>query len=106
MAAANLQEILEHIGNVDPAQVQGMDAIILFDLSGEEGGTWTVTLADGQVEVEEGETASPTMTLSMDARDFVAMSNGELNAVNAFMQGEIKISGDMALAMQLQSLLT
>ena len=105
MAAANLQEILEHIGNVDPAQVQGMDAVILFDLSGEEGGTWTVTLADGQVEVEEGETASPTMTLSMDARDFVAMSNGELNAVNAFMQGKIKISGDMALAMQLQSLL-
>ena len=106
MAAANLQEILEHIGNVDPAQVQGMDAVILFDLSGEEGGTWTVTLADGQVEVEEGETASPTMTLSMDARDFVAMSNGELNAVNAFMQGRIKVSGDMALAMQLQSLLT
>jgi putative sterol carrier protein len=105
MAAANLREILEHIGNVDPAQVQGMDAVILFDLSGEEGGKWTVTLADGQVDVEEGATASPTMTLSMDARDFVAMSNGELNAINAFMQGKIKISGDMALAMRLQSLL-
>jgi putative sterol carrier protein len=34
------------------------------------------------------------------------MSNGELNAVAAFMQGRIKISGDMSLAMRLQSILT
>ncbi len=105
MATAKLQEILEHMGDVDPAQIQGMDGVILFDLSGEEGGKWTVTLADGQVVLEEGETASPTMTLTMDARDFVALSNGELNAINAFMQGKIKISGDMALAMQLQNIL-
>jgi len=46
------------------------------------------------------------MTLSMAAQDLVALSNGELNAVAAFMQGRIKVSGDMALAMRLQSILT
>ncbi len=46
------------------------------------------------------------MTLSMAAQDLVAISTGQLNAVAAFMQGKIKVSGDMSLAMRLQSILT
>jgi acyl-CoA dehydrogenase len=42
----------------------------------------------------------------MDAQDLVALANGELNAMSAFMQGKIKVSGDMSLAMRLQSILT
>ncbi|MBE9506994.1 MAG: SCP2 sterol-binding domain-containing protein, partial [Chloroflexi bacterium] len=37
--------------------------------------------------------------------DFVAIANGELNPISAFMQGKVKVSGDMALAMRLQSIL-
>jgi putative sterol carrier protein len=106
MAITSVQNVLDNISRVDKTKIAGINAVILFDLSGEEGGKWTATLADGEVKVEEGETASPSMTLSMDAQDLVAMSNGELNAVAAFMQGRIKISGDMSLAMRLQSILT
>ena len=106
MAITSVQNVLDNISRVDKTKIEGINAVILFDLSGEEGGKWTATLADGEVKVEEGETASPSMTLSMDAQDLVAMSNGELNAVAAFMQGRIKVSGDMSLAMRLQSILT
>jgi putative sterol carrier protein len=106
MAATSVQEILENIRNVDPAKIQGVNGIILFDLSGEGGGKWTAALADGELTLEEGETASPNVTLGMDADDFAAMSSGEINPVSAFMQGKIKISGDMSLAMRLQSILT
>jgi putative sterol carrier protein len=106
MAITSVQSVLDNISRVDKTKIEGINAVILFDLSGEEGGKWTATLADGEVKVEEGETASPSMTLSMDAQDLVAMSNGELNAVAAFMQGRIKVSGDMSLAMRLQSILT
>jgi putative sterol carrier protein len=106
MAATNVQELLENVTHVDPAKIQGINGVILFELSGEKGGKWTLTLADGEAKLEEGETASPSVTLSMDAQDLVAMSKGELNAVSAFMQGKIKISGDMSLAMRLQSILT
>ena len=106
MAITSVQDVLDNISRVDKTKIAGINAIVLFDLSGEEGGKWTATLADGEVKVEEGETASPSMTLSMDAQDLVAMSNGELNAVAAFMQGRIKVSGDMSLAMRLQSILT
>lgn len=106
MAVATVQEVFDRMSDLDPSKVQGLDAVIVFDLSGEDGGKWTLTVNDGKVRVEEGAADSPSMTLSMDSQDFVAMSNGELNATSAFMQGKIKISGDMSLAMRLQSILT
>ncbi len=104
--SATIKEIFERIANVDAARIQGINGVILFELSGEGGGKWTLALADGKAKLEEGETASPDVTISMDASDFVAMTSGELNAVSAFMQGKIRISGDMSLAMRLQSILT
>lgn len=106
MAVTTVQEAFESIASADPAKIQGINGVILFDLSGKGGGKWTLTLEDGEAKLEEGETTSPSMTLSMDTQDFVAMSNGELNAMAAFMQGKIKVTGDMSLAMRLQSILT
>jgi len=106
MAATSVQEIMERIANLDPSRAQGINGVALFDLSGEGGGKWTISVSDGEISVEEGETTPPDVTLSMAADDFVAMANGELNPVSAFMQGRIKMSGNTALAMRLQSILT
>lgn len=105
MAVTSVQEVLDRVSGLDPSRLQGFKGVVLFDLSGEGGGKWTLTFADGSVKVEQGEAASPNVTLSMSAPDFVAMANGELNPVSAFMQGKIRVSGDMAMAMRLQSIL-
>ncbi len=106
MAFTNVQDIFENMVKEAPAKVGDLNTVILFDLSGEGGGKWTLKLEGGQASVDEGETDAPAMTLSMGAPDFIAMSNGELNAMNAFMQGKIKIQGDMGLAMKLQTILS
>ncbi len=105
MAITTALEALRGIANVDAAKIQGLNAVILFNLTGEGGGKWTLKFENGQVELSEGETLTPNMTISMSAQDFVAMSNGALNPMAAFMQGKLKISGDMSLAMRLQSIL-
>ena len=105
MAITSVKGVLDQIQHVDPSKIKGLNAVILFDLTGQGGGQWTATLADGTVNVEEGKKGTPNMTLSMAATDFVAMANGELNAMAAFMQGKIRISGDMSLAMRLQNIL-
>ncbi len=106
MAFTTTKEIFENMVNMAPDKIADLNTVILFDLSGEDGGKWTLKLDGGKAAVDEGETVSPAMTLSMSDSDFIAMSNGELNAMNAFMQGKIKIAGDMGLAMKLQTILS
>ncbi|MEM7031597.1 MAG: SCP2 sterol-binding domain-containing protein [Chloroflexota bacterium] len=90
--------------SVDAAAIADMDTTIQFDLSGEGGGTWNVTFADGKVSVNEGGSEDADLKLSMDATDFVDMTQGNLNPMQAFMGGKIKLDGDMGLAMKLQNL--
>lgn len=87
-----------------PEQAGDMNATVQFDLSGEGGGQWTATIANRQLTVAEGTTPHPSMTFSASAADYVAMINGELNPLNAFMQGKINVKGDMALALKMQNL--
>ena len=87
-----------------PENAAGINAVFQFDLSGDDGGQWNVTVANQQVRVAEGTAASPHMTLSLTAADYLAMINGETNPMNLFMQGRIKVVGDMQLALKMQSL--
>ncbi len=90
--------------SADAEKLRGMDATILFDISGKEEEQWTVTINDGQVSVEEGSVGTPTITVEATAEDLKALVKGDLNPMAAFMRGRLKVKGDMSMAMQLQKL--
>ena len=48
--------------------------------------------------------ANCTVDVSLD--DFTAMMKGELNPMNAFMSGKMKVKGDMGVAMKLQTIMS
>lgn len=87
-----------------PDKAQGTSAVIQFSLSGENGGEFWIDIRDGAVSTGEGTHENPNMTLKADADDWVKVSTGEINAMQAFMTGKIKIQGDMSLAMKMQSM--
>ena len=60
------------------------------------------TLEDGKVQVGLGDLTDAEATLTQDYDTAVAITKQELNAQNAFMQGKLKISGNMMKLMQLQ----
>jgi putative sterol carrier protein len=91
-------------GSLDPNVAKGVTATIQFNLEGEDGGQWFVTIKEGGARVTRGVAASANMTMSMTARDYVDMNVGRLNPQLAFMSGKLKLSGDMGLAMKLQTL--
>lgn len=51
------------------------------------------------------EDAEAACTISTTADTFAQLQSGDLNPMAAVMGGKVKISGDMGLAMKLQSLL-
>jgi putative sterol carrier protein len=85
-------------------QAGDMNAVVHFNLSGEDGGQWYVQVADGAVEVHEGAPDDPTASIHMDAQDYVALSRGDLNPMTAFMSGKIRVEGNLAVVMKFQTL--
>jgi putative sterol carrier protein len=88
-------------GRFRPDRAQGVKATIQYDITGEGGGSYHVDIADGRCAVQDGAAASPSLTLTMAAPDWLDMVGGKLNGQMAFMSGKLKIKGDMGLAMKL-----
>jgi len=92
----------------DPAQkakIKGINAVIQVVLTGEDGGEYYMTLADGAFSTAKGKADSPNMTITQAVGDWREINSGRLNPQMAFMSGKIKVSGDMSLAMKLGSIM-
>lgn len=75
-----------------------------FNLSGEGGGAWWVKVDNGTATSGKGEAEHPNVTMSCSADDYRKIAQGKMNPTVAFMQGKLKIQGDMALATKLASM--
>lgn len=84
-----------------PDKAPGLEAVIQFKFTGDEPGDWYAEIKDGKVDVQQGEHESPKMTLTADSSDYVKVFTGELDGMQAFMQGKLKLAGDLNLAMKL-----
>ena len=94
-------------GRLNPEKAKKINSTYQFDIQGEGGGKWFADLtkeAGPWIEQKEAE-AKCTITVPK-AEDWVAIASGKMNPTSAFMQGKIKVKGDMSLAMKLQTLLS
>jgi putative sterol carrier protein len=87
-----------------PEKAVGLDAVIQFKFTGAEAGSWYATIKDGKCTVAQGEAASPKMTLTAESSDYVKIFTGELDGMKAFMEGKLKLAGDLNLAMKLMQM--
>jgi putative sterol carrier protein len=98
-------ELMEKMpGAFIPEKAQGVDAVVQFKFTGDEVSEWNATIKDGKVDVARGEHPSPRMTLTADSSDYIKIFTGELDGMQAFMQGKIKLAGDLNLAMKLMQM--
>ncbi|MDP2339667.1 MAG: SCP2 sterol-binding domain-containing protein [Deltaproteobacteria bacterium] len=93
-------------GRITNEKAKKINSTYLFDIGGDDGGKWFADLtkeAPPYIEKRDGE-AKCTITVPKP-EDWVAIATGKMNPTSAFMQGKIKVKGDMSLAMKLQTLL-
>ncbi|PWJ43932.1 acyl-CoA dehydrogenase family protein [Sediminitomix flava] len=69
---------------------------------GDEGNIYLDGYADNTVSNEDKEA---DCIVNVTREDFDALLSGELNPMNAFMAGKLKISGDMSVAMKLNTIM-
>jgi putative sterol carrier protein len=99
---ASVQEFFEGLpSRVDPERIAGMNNTYLFEIEG--AGSWKVSIADGAVDVSQGE-GDADVTISASEENFQKIVAGEQNPTTAYMTGKLKIKGDMGAAMKLQKL--
>jgi len=102
MSSPQVQEIITQMGTALGAN-SGLGGTLKFDF-GEPGSI----LIDGKsnpntVSDGTGKDADCTITLSLET--FEKMAKGELDGTSAFMQGKLRVAGDMGLAMKLGPIL-
>ena len=93
-----MSDITERLRNALKGQA-GLDKTLKLDLRGEG-----VVFIDGLSVTNQDGPADCTVSVSAD--DLVALSKGELDPMNALMRGRMRVTGDMVVAMKLQSILS
>jgi len=92
----------EMVGSFRPEKADGVDATYQFELSGDNGGKFWVKVSGGEATYGEGEVDANTV-VKASADDFLKIATGNMQPMQAFMMGKIKIS-DMNLGMKLMSM--
>jgi putative sterol carrier protein len=102
MSSPQIDEIVKQMGSAIGAN-SGLGGTLKFDF-GEPGSV----LIDGKStpnSVSDGEGKTADCTISVSLETFEKMVRGELDGTSAFMQGKLRVAGDMGLAMKLGPIL-
>src|SRR2546429_4195983 len=100
-----IAELFEQMPSVfNPAAAAGMNKTFQWNITGDEAGVWAFKILNGQGEVIPGGVEKPDVTFTISDKDWIAITEGKLDGMNAFMTGKLKVAGDMMLAMKLQNL--
>ena len=98
---ADLAQVTEHIRGA-VGDDSGLGKTVKIDL-GDTGKIFIDGASVPNSVTNEDKPADATVTMTWD--DFIALSEGKLDGMMAFMQGKLKIAGDMMIAQKLPALL-
>lgn len=78
--------------------------IEIFQFKITDGTNFYLDINDGTLNIIEGETQSPSVTLIMNTETFSGIMNHEIDGMQAFMSGSLKAEGNIMLATRLSDL--
>lgn len=99
-----LQSLIEEVIPKRAAKVKerlrGLNCTLSIEAPGQDGGTWTLKLADGIVEVKRGKENDVDCAIQGDIETWNSLLSGRLSYIKALLLGKLKIEGDKILALR------
>ncbi len=90
----------------NPKVVKNLNAIIHFDLTGQNGGIWTLDATVVPAAVSAGAVGKPDLTMTVNADDFVKIRQKKANPQLLMLQGKLKMTPlNIGLALKLAQVL-
>ena len=77
-------------------------ATYAFDLTGADGGSWTVRVGDGALAVEDGLATDADVTVSASAEDWISIVEGRMDPQLAYLTKRLRVAGNLQLALRLR----
>lgn len=94
--------VLELAARLRPQEVHGLRARWVVDIA--DGRPYTIDVRDGRCAVSLGAHPSPDATIRLDAETWLALVSGRQDGVAAFSAHRLTVSGDLNLALRLDTL--
>ena len=91
-------------GVYEAAKIKGVNTSVQMNITGAEAGNWYVVTNDDKLTVTKGNLPDPEITVAADSADILAVAEGKLDPMKAFMLGKLKVKGDMTEVMKLVQL--
>ena len=92
-------------GVLNESLVKEIGGMFQFNILGEKGGTWYVDLRSGHGRIyTEKPLDKPDVILTMSVEDMQNIFYGQTTAFDAYMQGTLKVDGDLKMAMSLEQI--
>jgi len=87
-----------------PKAAQGQAAVIQYDITVPAGlMSYQLDVKDGVCSLTRGTEKSPRVTLGLSLADFLRLVTGDLDGMQAFMSGKLKLSGDLMFSQTIQT---
>ncbi len=84
-----------------PEKAAGIRAAVQFELSGEQGGDWTVRIEEKTCQVAAGMAEEADLRFQASAQDVLDIFYDRLDPMSAYMQGRLRLTGNFGLALKL-----
>jgi putative sterol carrier protein len=97
--------IQERLAGVSRERLLAAGALYQINIDGTGGGSLTIAINDGMVDIKAGIDPEARVCLSLTSETLEKLLDGRLNATVAYMTKKLKLRGDISLAMKLESLL-